>query len=130
MAKKDKKFSFGETLKSLAQGEEEFDYDAIGDDGMTDYSGKSSKSINVIFMNNEEEYKKITECIKRGSVCIVNLSALKKEEAVNTIHRIEGMLDAVKGTKELVAKDVYVLLPSGFAVRTLNELNLQTAEKK
>lgn len=125
MAKKDKKFSISDTLKSLAQGEGEFDYDEIGgDDEMTDYSGKSSKSINVIFMKEENEYKKITECIKRGSVCIVNVSALSKEDATKTIHRIEGVLDAVKGTKELVAKDVYALLPSTFAVRILNELDV------
>lgn len=128
MAKKDKKFSISDTIKSLAQGEEEFDYDAIGDDEMTDFSGKSSKSINVIFMKEENEYKKITECIKRGSVCIVNLSGLSKEDAIKTIHRIEGVLDAVRGTKELVAKDVYALLPSTFAVRILNELDVTSVQ--
>lgn len=129
MAKKDKKFSFGDTLKNLAQGEDEFDYE-VGDEDMTDFSGKSSRAINVIFMKQEDEYKKVTECIKRGSVCIVNLSNLSKEDATKTIHRIEGMLDAVKGTKELVAKNVYALLPSTFAVRTLNELDVQEQSDK
>lgn len=123
MAKKDKKFSIGDTLKSLAVGDEEYGYeDGLGEDDMTDFSGRSSKSINVVFMKEAEEYKKLTDCIKRGSVCIVNISKLSNEDKKKTIHRIEGILDAVKGSKELVAQDVYVLLPSVFAVRILNEL--------
>lgn len=124
MAKKDKRFSIGDTLKSLAQGDEDYEYETIGDDEMTDFTGKSSKSINVVFMKEADEYKKITDCIKRGSVCIVNISKLSAEDKEKTKHRIEGILDAVKGSQEKVAKDVYLLLPSMFAVRILNELEV------
>lgn len=120
MAKSDKKII--DKFKNWAQGEELYEeYDDMIDD-MKDYSGKSAKSFNVFYMKSVDEYKGITECLKRGSACAVNLEKLTEEEEKATIYRIEGIIDAVKGDSIYLSKDVLQLLPEGFVVRTLNEL--------
>lgn len=120
MAKSDKKMM--DKIKAWAQGDEMYEeYDDMPDD-MKDYSGKSAKSFNVFYMKNVDEYKGITECLKRGSACAVNLEGLSEEEVRATVYRIEGIIDAVKGDSIYLSKGVLQLLPEGFVVRTLNEL--------
>lgn len=109
-------------LKKTFTTSDEYDYDTDldGADEM-DFSGKSNKSVNLVYMKEENEYKKITEALKRGSICIVNLEELDEKGRASTRYRIDGILDAVKGSKDIVSENVYLLLPKDFIIKKINE---------
>lgn len=120
MSGKSKKFF--EKVNQWAQNEAGYD-DGYDDsiDEVKDYSGSASKSFNVFFMKNMDEYKMITDCLNRGSACAVNIEALTEEERKATIYRIEGILNAVRGSSVFLNKDnlVIMLLPKEFVTRSL-----------
>ena len=118
MSKQDKNFL--EKVKGWAQSDSGYDEDMDMLDDVKDYSGKSAKVFNVIYMNELNEYKRITECLKRGSACSVILEKLSDEDMKATVYRIEGIVDAVKGTLVYLTNNVLMLLPEEFVVRKLN----------
>ena len=109
-------------LKNWAQIEEGYadEYETSNMDDLKDYSGSAAKVFNTIFMKEEDDYKIIVKCLSKGSACTVNLSSLSKEDALATIYRIEGVIQAVKGSLIKITPDVIQLLPSGFVIRTFN----------
>lgn len=108
-------------VNQWAQNEAGYDdgYDETLDE-IKDYSGSAAKVFNVFKMKDVEEYKKITECLNRGSACAVNLEQLSEEDRKATVYRIEGILHAVNGCSVYLSDLVIQLLPKEFVIRTLN----------
>lgn len=117
---KDKNFL--DKMRTWAQSEAGYDDDDYDEmpDSVKDYSGKNAKVFNVFMMTNLDDYKKITECLKRGSACAINLENLSEEDVKATMYRIEGIIDAVRGSKVNLSETVVQLLPQDFVVRTLS----------
>lgn len=99
-----------------------YDDDIVKTNNNNVNNGAKSVNLNnlVIYSpKNNNDVKKLVDCLLRNEACIINLESLKEIEQTRILDFLSGAVYALKGKINKLQTNLYVLLPSNVKLTTM-----------